>query len=459
MIFLVFVMVEHSSDVNSNLYIILFPHLINPIKNITVTCEGFLIMAIALERLLAVSKPIRYRLGILRRSQRVHALVFILPPLVFSVVLNIPKFFEYEHVNRNITNEDENSEIILDYDMTDLRFHPDYIYYYIHWIRFITTGIIPIIFLIIVNAAIYILLPSDLHKQPHCRTVSFKRSQEDRDKRKPMTETRSIETRRSIQSSDSIISKLSSSDSFRSTHSQNISIPEDPFQETSNSSAELISIQCIQVQVHDSAKHIDSSEGVPKLRNSRSFRIRYKNTDKILNQERSRQRLSSSRSIKQSDSIISRVSCPSMDMIPEDQSLQNLRKQIRLGVRRRPASTYSTVTLLAIVIMYIVCNIPRLVLNLAEHLLQDQISNNFDVCGCEKFPTWFIILVSINHFLLTVNSSANFIIYSSLEKKFKTTLRDIAESIAEKTRMRWTPAPEQSNSSYTDRSIGMSVFE
>ena len=148
-----------------------------------------------------------------------------------------------------------------------------------------------------------------------------------------------------------------------------------------------------------------------------------------------------------------------MDMIPEDQSLQNLRKQIRLGVRRRPASTYSAVTLLAIVIMYIVCNIPRLVLNLAEHLLQDQISNNFDVCGCEKFPTWFIILVSINHFLLTVNSSANFIIYSSLEKKFKTTLREIAASIAEKTRMRWTPAPEQSSSSYADRSIGMSVFE
>ena len=244
MIFLVLVMVEHSSDVNTYLYIILFPHLINPIKNITLTCEGFLIMAIALERLLAVAKPIRYRLGILRRSQRCHALVFVLPPLVFSSILNIPKFFEYEHVNRNITNNDDSMEIVLDYDMTDLRVHPDYIYYYVHLIRFIITGIIPIIFLIIVNAAIYIMLPSALVKKTQCRTVSFKRNQDDRGRR-PVTETRSTEPRNSIQSSVSMFSKLTTRDSIcsiRSNHSH--SFPEEPFQEPPNPSHNHIHQSC-----------------------------------------------------------------------------------------------------------------------------------------------------------------------------------------------------------------------
>lgn len=347
---------------------------------------------------------------------------------------------EFEHVYCNITNENSEQEIILDYDMTDLRLHPDYVYYYIHWFRFISTGIIPIIFLIIVNFAIYMLLPSAL-QQSHCRTVSFKcrDSQEDRE-RQPMTETqnprKSIDSR-SIQSSDSIISKLSASGSLRSSHR----FPEDSGQGTSKSFGEPR--RSLRRKQSECSRSINSNESI-KLRTTASFKVRSQTQDSDIgidhtyNQPK-RRSISSIRSIKQSESMISRTSHPSMDMIPEDHtSLQNLRQQIKLKIKRRPASSYSTLTLLAIVIMYIVCNIPRLVLNLAEHLLQDQISTNLDICGCEMFPDWFIVLISINHFLLTVNSSANFIIYLSLEKKFKTTLRETAESLAEKTRSRMT---------------------
>ena len=60
-VFLLLVILDHSLGFSSPLYIALFPHLINPLKNIMMSCETFLIMSIALERLLAVCRPIHYR--------------------------------------------------------------------------------------------------------------------------------------------------------------------------------------------------------------------------------------------------------------------------------------------------------------------------------------------------------------------------------------------------------------
>ena len=74
--------------------------------------------------------------------------------------------------------------------------------------------------------------------------------------------------------------------------------------------------------------------------------------------------------------------------------------------------------------MYILCNIPRLVLNLAEYLLQPQLYEaSEDPCGCHVTPPWFTIMCHLNHFLLTLNSSANFLIYWSLGNKFKTSFK------------------------------------
>ena len=108
-------------------------------------------------------------------------------------------------------------------------------------------------------------------------------------------------------------------------------------------------------------------------------------------------------------------------------------RQQSLRIQRRQTN-YSALTLTSIVIMYIICNIPRLVLNLAEHLIQDEMKDNMDRCGCKKEPKWFTILCSISHFLLVVNSSANFIIYGSTENKFKKTLKDLIQSFTKRVR-------------------------
>ena len=58
-LFLLLIILDHSLGLESPVYIALFPHLLNPLKNIAMTCETYIIMSIALERLLAVCRPIQ----------------------------------------------------------------------------------------------------------------------------------------------------------------------------------------------------------------------------------------------------------------------------------------------------------------------------------------------------------------------------------------------------------------
>ena len=318
----------------------------NPMKNITVNCDSFLIMAIALERLLAVWKPIRYRIGIIRKSRRVHALAFILPPILVSTLINIPKFLETELYLDNITNERGHKEQFWDFRVTDLREDPDYIYYYVHWFRNIITGIIPIIFLIIVNAAIYFFLPSSCNKSNY--------------KYKYTT-------------------SISNSASFKSPDS------EQPLMDL------------------DRSRSTDDAQYKLDQRNSQLSQDSMKYFFK--------------RRLWSQDSDID----PDQDTMDRRKSTKVLIRQKSFKIVRKQNS-HSALTLTFIVIVYIVCNLPRLLLNLFEHLLQDDLEDHLDACGCETEPKWFTILCSISHFLLTFNSSANFVIYWSTVNKFKKTL-------------------------------------
>ena len=97
-------------------------------------------------------------------------------------------------------------------------------------------------------------------------------------------------------------------------------------------------------------------------------------------------------------------------------------KIFRVSGKKRSHS--AIITLTVIVIMYIICNIPRLIVNLFEHLDQYEIANKLDICGCKKQPKWMLILIYISHLLLTLNSSANFVIYYSTEWNFKRCLNN-----------------------------------
>ena len=73
-IFLLFIMADIFIDVQHVIYILMFPYFWNPLKNIVISWETFLIMSIATERFLAVCRPILYRRHKLRTSSFIHLL-------------------------------------------------------------------------------------------------------------------------------------------------------------------------------------------------------------------------------------------------------------------------------------------------------------------------------------------------------------------------------------------------
>ena len=60
-ILLFFILGDMIVDVNNVYYIYMFPYFWNPVKNIIMSWETFLIMSIATERFLAVCLPVIYR--------------------------------------------------------------------------------------------------------------------------------------------------------------------------------------------------------------------------------------------------------------------------------------------------------------------------------------------------------------------------------------------------------------
>ena len=62
-------------------------------------------------------------------------LSYVLPSLFLSLVLNFPKFLEAKLVTIEVEDDNQATVEMTDYDVTELRLDPHYIYYYIHWIR------------------------------------------------------------------------------------------------------------------------------------------------------------------------------------------------------------------------------------------------------------------------------------------------------------------------------------
>ena len=237
-------------------------------------------MTITTERYFAICHPFCYGSHRLSHSSRVHLLTYILPSILISVVLNIPKFLETELVRVNYTDANNVTVTVTDYDVTHLRLDPEYILFYTHWTRLLGTGIIPFAYLAIINTVI-----------------------------------------------------------------------------------------CLEIQK-------------AKLFSSQIQNIR-----------------------RSSDSYRQHFNTHAQEFNPSERS-------------KKQKGNNTVLTLSIIVMMYLISNTPRLCLNLAEYVLSDTLYV-FDSCNCSLAPSWFFILINISHLLLAINSSANFLIYFSVCKRFR----------------------------------------
>ena len=102
---------------------LLTPYVLYPLKAISMTCSIFMMMSLAIERYIAVSKP-------LSRVPSSHSAKFILRyliPVIFcSFLLNLPKFFLFRVSFMN------SSDVFI--SITELRTNHYYITYY-SWTR------------------------------------------------------------------------------------------------------------------------------------------------------------------------------------------------------------------------------------------------------------------------------------------------------------------------------------
>ena len=80
--------------------------------------------------------------------------------------------------------------------------------------------------------------------------------------------------------------------------------------------------------------------------------------------------------------------------------------------------TSSSFALFAIVLLFIMCNIPRLLLNQAEMNLRLQLEL-VEFCQTQEEISRLSLLIHISHFCLIINSSANVLLYYSVIKMAK----------------------------------------
>ena len=85
-------------------YLLIYPHLMHPLKHISFTASIFMTVTISYERNLAISKPIQHRISMeSKRTRRLKLFLYILLVVLASIIFNIPKFMEAE-----IRNEEFN---------------------------------------------------------------------------------------------------------------------------------------------------------------------------------------------------------------------------------------------------------------------------------------------------------------------------------------------------------------
>lgn len=140
-----------SFKAQSDYFTYLFPHVIHPFTHISLAATIFMTVAITIERYLGLCHPF------LPPSSR-KAWFYILPVIVISVTLNIPKFMEIQLGTRTVRGEGEDGGGFNltrpSYHPTELRKSPMYIRSYVMWTRLFSTAIIPVSLLVLLNARI-----------------------------------------------------------------------------------------------------------------------------------------------------------------------------------------------------------------------------------------------------------------------------------------------------------------
>ena len=118
-----------------------FGYCLYPLHNFVLCCSIYVTVALALERYRAVWRPVEYHnkcKGV--NPWRRVVLSYVMPVVIFSVIFNIPKFFEVKFVVVPVDIESENRTVVSTVNRTlaaptVLRLQDHYVIFYVNAAR------------------------------------------------------------------------------------------------------------------------------------------------------------------------------------------------------------------------------------------------------------------------------------------------------------------------------------
>lgn len=142
----------------SNAQQLIFIYLLYQLQNIALTCSIYATVVLAVERYIAVSRPVEYHIMVNTSGSSPwrRVLAYMVPIILFGILFNLPKYFELKAILPERNNSDgSNGTNLVQFLPTELRLNEDYAFYYVHLTRFFITGILPFTSLLFLNYGIY----------------------------------------------------------------------------------------------------------------------------------------------------------------------------------------------------------------------------------------------------------------------------------------------------------------
>jgi len=96
-LYLLFALLESirtEMELSTDIHTMVFPYAFYPLHNIMLVLSIYMTVILAMERYRAISKPIDYHTIIVSGKQWQRVFHYVVPVVFFSVLFNMPKFFE-----------------------------------------------------------------------------------------------------------------------------------------------------------------------------------------------------------------------------------------------------------------------------------------------------------------------------------------------------------------------------
>lgn len=142
-----FILVSTSTTVMAaepNWFIYIFPYLLWPLGNISITSTVLMVVAVSTERYLAICRPLQYKPS---------PIFYILLVFLTSIAVNFGRFLEFR--NSMVFDGIRNISVPI-FEPTELMADERYIMFSRYWTEIIVIGILPLLALICLNYGIYL---------------------------------------------------------------------------------------------------------------------------------------------------------------------------------------------------------------------------------------------------------------------------------------------------------------